>query len=38
MLYCMRKNCGNVATVLQKRHIFIVAILSAANLMSDKMF
>ena len=34
-LYCMGKNCENVAVVLPKRYILIVAILSVANLISD---
>ena len=34
-LCCMEKNCENVAVVLQKRYILIVAILKFPNLISD---
>ena len=34
-LYCMGKICENVAIVLQKRYILIVAILQVGNLISD---
>ena len=35
-LHYMGKNCENVATVLQKRYILIVAILQVVNLISVK--